>query len=192
MNLQNLIRFQRSIYYPEGCEASVPDHICDPCAVPEHGRVRSVAFIKSSFSFTDPTDPNEWITGIDNRDIIVIPEVLGSFDGGAPVESPGYGDQSTKITGYNFSLLFKDPNYRENAAFFNGIKNARNYKVAWRTETQTHISDNTVSVVPKQPVTEDLASEVVWDVEVKFAQADLAEPFDTPVGIFDQCLLVTA
>jgi hypothetical protein len=181
-----------SIYYPEGCDASVPDHICDPCAVPEHGRVRSIAFIKSSFSFADPTDPTEWVTGIDNRDIIVIPEVLGSFDGGAPVEGPGYGDQATKVTGYNFSLLFKDPNYRENCAFYNGIKNARNYKVAYRTETQIHISDNTVSVVPKNPVTEDLASEVVWDVEVKFAQADLPCPVDTPAGIFDQCLLVTA
>lgn len=181
-----------SIYYPEGCEAEVPDHICDPCPSPEHGRVRSIAFIKSSFSFTDQSDPTEWVTGINNRDIIVIPEVLGSFDGGAAVEGPGYGDQSTKVTGYNFSLLFKDPNYRENCAFYNGIKNARNYKIAWRTETQTHISDNTVSVIPKQPVTEDLASEVVWDVEVKFAQADLACPFDTPPGIFAQCFLVEA
>ena len=180
-----------SIYYPEGCESAIPDHQCDPCEVPEHGRVRSVAYIKSSFNFIDPEDPTEWSAGIDSRDIIMIPEVLGSFDGGAPVESAGYGDQSTKLTGYNFSLVYKDPNYRDNCDFYNAIKASRNYKVAWRTETQTHISDNTVSVIPKQPVTEDLASDVVWDVEVKFAQGDLACPFDTPAGIFDQCLAVT-
>lgn len=181
-----------SIYYPEGCESAIPDHQCDPCEVPEHGRVRSIAYIKSSFNFTDPSDPTEWSAGIDNRDIIMIPEVLGSFDGGAPVEGPGYGDQSTKLTGYNFSLVYKDPNYRDNCDFYNAMKTARNYKIAFRTETQTHISDNTVSVIPKNPITEDLASEVVWDVEVKWAQGDLPCPFDTPAGTFAECIAVTA
>lgn len=190
MRLDFVPRLQRSIYYPEGCDTAVPPHHCDPCAPIEHGRVRSVAFIKQSFEFTDPTDPNEWTTGIENGDIVVIPEVLGSFDGGAPVEAPGYGDQETKITGYNFSLLFKDPNYLENADFYNAIKRSRNYKIAYRTETQTHISTNTVTVLPKNPVAEELTSEVVWDVEVKFSQGDLPEPFNTPAGTFAQCFAV--
>jgi len=181
-----------SIYYPEGCDSTVPDHICDPCETPEHGRVGSVAYIKTSFNFADQTDPTEWQTGINSRDIIVIPAVFGSFDGGSPVEGTGYGRQATRLTGYNFSLTYKDPNYKSNCEFYNGLKNSRNYKVAWVTETQTHISDNAVSVIPKQPVTDDVASIVEYDVEVKFAQGDLACPFDTPAGIFDQCLLVTA
>lgn len=174
-----------SIYYPTGCNTAVPDHFCDPCEATEHGRVRSVAFIKKSFSFSDPTNPTEWTAGIDSKDIIIIPEVLGSFDGGAPVESSGYGDQQSKLTGYNLSLQFKDPNYKENADFYNAIKFSREYKVAYRTETQTHISTNTVSVLPKNPVAEDLTSEVVWDVEAKFSQGDLPEPFNTPAGVFE-------
>jgi hypothetical protein len=172
------------IYYPTGCDTEVGNHYCNECADIEHGRVRSVAFIKKDFAFSDQTDPTEWETGVANGDIIIIPEVLGSFDGGSPVESTGYGDQQSKITGYNFVLTYKDPNYKENADFYNALKNSRNYKVAWRTETLTHVSDNTVSVIPKQPVTENLTDEVVWDVEVKFSQGNLAEPFATPAGIF--------
>lgn len=152
----------------------------------EHARVRSIGFIKDSFAFVDPTDPTEWQAGIASKDIIIIAEVLGQFDGGQPVEGSGYGDQQSKLTGYNFELGFKDPNYKNNADFYNAIKNSRNYKVAYRTETQTHISDNNVSVIPRNPVTENLTDEVVWDVLVKFSQADLPEPFDTPANIF-QC-----
>lgn len=175
-----------TVYYPTGCAEAIPDHYCNPCEAMEHARVRSVAFIKDSFSFVDPTDPTEWQTGIENRDIIVISEVLGQFDGGQAVEGPGYGDQQSKLTGFNFELAYKDPNYKNNADFYNAIKNSRNFKVAFRTETQTHISENNVSVIPRNPVSENLTDEVVWDVLVKFSQADLPEPTDTPANIF-QC-----
>ena len=83
-------------YYPSGCETSIPRHYCNPCETPEHGRVRSVAFIASDFEFTDPSDPTEWQQGIDDEKIIIIAETNGSFDGGSEVETPGYGDQQTK------------------------------------------------------------------------------------------------
>jgi hypothetical protein len=172
------------VYYPAGCDVAVPDHYCNPCDVIEHGRVRSVAFIAKDFVFTDPTDPTEWEAGIADKKIIVIPDVNGSFDGGAPVENAGYGDQQTKLVGYNFSLTFRDPNYKNNADFYNALKLSRNYRFGYRTETQVHLTENTVTVVPKNPVGEDLTSEVVWDVEVKWSEGDLPTPNDTPPGIF--------
>lgn len=172
------------VYYPSGCDAEVVNHYCNPCDEIEHGRVRSVAFIKSDFEFTDPTNPTEWTAGIASKDIIIIPEVNGSFDGGSEVEAPGYGDQQTKLVGYNFQLTYNDPNYKNNADFYNALKRSRNYKLAYRTETQTHITDNNVSVIPKNPVAEDLTSEVVWNVIVKWSQGDLPVPYDTPTGIF--------
>lgn len=181
-----------AIYYPSGCDVLVPDHLCDPCEAKEKGRVRSVAFIKNTFSFSDPSNPTEWQTGINAGDIIIIPEVLGSFDGGAEVESPGYGDQSTNLTGYNFTSGFKDPNYKLNGTFYNTIKNSRAYRYAFRTQTQIHLTDNIVSVIPKNPMTENLTDDVVWDVAVKWADADLPEPYDTPPGIFDACFEVAA
>lgn len=176
-----------SVYYPSGCDALIPDHICDPCEEIELGRIRSVAFIKNTFAFIDPTDPTEWETGFAAGDIIIIPQTKGTFDGGAEVETAGYGDSSTRLTGYNFQLQYQDPNYRLNCNFYNAIKNSRDYKVAYRTETQVHISDKTVQVIPKNPVQDDTTSEVVWDVIVKWAAKDLPCPFDVPSGIFDAC-----
>lgn len=173
-----------NVYYPAGCIAEVGDHYCNPCESAEHGRIRSAAFISSDFSFTDPTSPTEWRNGILNKKIIIIPQVNGTFDGGAEVEVPGYGDQATKLTGYNFTGVYNDPNYALNADFYNAIKRSRNWKFAYRTENLVHLTQNTVQVIPKNPVTDDLASEVVWNVTVKWTDEDLPVPYATPAGIF--------
>lgn len=180
-----------SVYYPSNCDDLVPDHICDPCEVIEGGRVRSMAFIKSTFAFVDPSNPTEWEAGFASGDIILIPQTKGTFDGGAEVESPGYGDQVTRLTGYNFQLQYQDPNYKLNCSFYNTLKNSRAYKAAYRTETQIHIIDTTVQVIPKNPVQEDTNSEVVWDVLVKWSGPDVPCPYDVPPGIFDSCTYIT-
>lgn len=172
------------VYYPAGCNAEVGDHFCDTCETPEGARVRSVAFIRDGFTFLDPSNPAEWQAGILSKDIIIIPSVNGSFDGGSEVEVPGYGDQATALTGYNFVLTYNDPNYKLNADFYNAIKRATNFRLAYRTENLVHLTQNKVSVVPKNPVTEEITGRVVWNVLVKWAEADLPVPYDTPAGIF--------
>lgn len=179
-----------TIYYPSGCDAGIPSHYCNPCDVIEHGRVRSVALISSAFTFVDPTDPTEWQAGIDSGEIRIIPEVQGSFDGGAPVEEAGFGDQSTRVTGYNFTLNYKDPNYKDNAAFYNAIRSSRTWRIAYRTETQTHIAEAIGQFTPKNPVGENLTDVVLWDVEVKWQDGALPIPYDTPAGIFS-CFSLT-
>lgn len=181
-----------SVYYPSGCDAVIPQHYCDTCEVTEKGRVSSIAFVKNTFAFVDITDATEWQAGFASGDIILIPFTRGTFDGGAEVESPGYGRQQTRLTGYNFTLQYQDPNYRNNCNFYNAIKSARNYKVAYATETQIHLSDNVVSVIPKNPVQDDPTTEVVWDVLVKWAGTDLPCPFDLPEGIFDECVALSS
>lgn len=174
-----------SVYYPSGCDVEVGQHYCNVCPTPELGRIRSVAFIKTGFEFNDPTDPTEWELGISNMDIIIIPQTNGSFDGGTEVESAGYGDQSTKLVGYNFTATYGDPDYKDNAAFYNTLKRSRNYRFAYRTENLVHITDSAVSVIPKSPVGEDINSEVVWSVLVKWSEADLPVPYVAPAGIFE-------
>lgn len=173
-----------SIYYPSGCDAVVGDHFCDPCEAPEHGKIRSVFFTKSTYTWDDIEDPAEWEQAIADRNVIVIPEVNGTFDGGAEVEGPGYGDQATKLVGYNFQSVYRDPNYAGNADFYNALKASRNFRYGYRTENKIHESTNTVSVIPKAPITEDLASEVVWEVTVKWQDSNIPAPHDTPADIF--------
>lgn len=174
-----------AIYYPAGCEVEVPDHICETCTEAESGRIRSAGFIKTSFNFADPSNPVEWRAGINNRSIVLIDGVIGSFDGGTEVEGPGYGSQATKLLGYDFTANFRDPNYKQNAAYYNALKNSKAYKFFYVTESLVHITNNAVGVIPKNPVAEDLTSDVVWDVTVKWSDKDLPEPYDKPDKIFE-------
>lgn len=172
------------IYYPTGCDAEIPDHLCSNCPDIEHGRIRSAGYIKKSFEFADPSNPNEWRTGILNKDIIIIPAVNGTFDGGSEQEGDGYGDQQTKLLGYNFTSTYKDPNYKQNAQFYNEIKKSQNYRYFYRTETQVHITEEAVQAIPKNPVTANTTDEVTWEVTVKWSSGDLPIPYDMPDGTF--------
>jgi hypothetical protein len=173
-----------SIYYPSGCDAEIPDHQCSNCDDIEHGRVRSIAYIHNDFTFTDPTNPLQWQAGILEKKIIIIPDVNVTFDGGAETTGDGYGDQQTKLLGYNFTLEYKDPSYKNNANFYNEIKKSRNFYIAYRTETQVHFSDVTVQVIPTNPVTANTTDEVVWDVKVQWSNGDVPTPYDAPAGTF--------
>lgn len=178
-----------AIYYPSGCDDLLPGYVCDPCEDVEQGGIRSVAFIKNTFEFTDPSNPTEWQTGFDNGDIVIIPETRGTYDGGAEQEGPGFGDQATRVIGYNHTLTFDAPNYKRNCDFFNILKNSRQYKFAYRTGSSINMVDVTVGVIPKAPVAQELTSDVVWNVTVKWSSPDSPCPYDVPPGIFDACVV---
>lgn len=173
-----------SVYYTN-CDALIPDHFCSSCDELELAKVRSVAFIKKSFSFIDPTDANEWLNGIASKDIIVIADTNGNYDGGAPVEGAGFGDSISTFTTKDHLLLFRDPNYKENCDFYNAIQSSRNYKLAFRTSSQTHLVEVPVTVLPKNPVADDDNAYVVWEVEVKWRDKNAPCPYDTPDGVFE-------
>lgn len=188
MSFSNPIRLQYyNIYYPSGCDTEIGDHLCNDCEDAEHARVRSIAFVKKTKVFADISNPVEWQAAIAAKDVIVIPKVRGTFDGGSETEGPGYGDQETKLLGYNFVLTYQDPNYKQNASFYNALKRSSNYYLVYRTETQVHSSDVAVQVIPKNPVTEPTTDEVTWAVTVKWSNSDVPTPHDEPAGIFSQC-----
>lgn len=172
-----------NVYYPNGCAVTIGDHYCNDCETPEKGRVRSAGFIAPGFNFTDPTNPTEWVNGIRNKQIVVIPKVNGTFDGGSEITGPGYGDQATKLTGFNYSSTYNDPNYRLNADFYNALKRASGYRYFYRTGTQVHITDVAVSVIPKAPVTDDVNSDVTWNVTVNWSDDDAPIPYNAPAVI---------
>lgn len=170
------------------CDDAIIDPSCDPCLTDlEQGRVRSVAFVHKDLYAAisaNPGDANTWAQGIADKKIFVIPETQGSFDGGSPVEVTGYGDVATKIVGYEFSVAYKDPSLKANQGFYNTIKGSTKWHVAFRTETQTRFSSKPATIIPKAPVEDDLNSEAVWDVEVKWSEKNQPVIFDTPDDIF--------
>jgi hypothetical protein len=176
-----------SVYDP--CEDDIEDPVCDPCTDGiELGRVRGVCFIhKSAIAalLAAPTSAAAWEAARAAGHIKVIPKTTGTFDGGSPVETAGFGDQESKVIGYKFVLDYKDPALVGNTPFYNTISKSSSYHVAFRTETQTRISDKPCTIIPKSPVEEDMSSQVIWNVQVKFSQEDHPVSFDTPAGVFE-------
>lgn len=181
-----------SVYYPTstcGTSGVIPDYSCTDCPELEFGRVSSFAFITNSFVFTDISNPVEWNTGIANGDIIVVWETQGSYDGGTPSELPGYGRREFSLGSTSHILNIKDPNYKNNCDFYNSIKYSSNYKGAYVTSSQVHLIDSPITIIPKNPVADDLKSVVNWDVTIKWVGSDSPCPANKPDGIFDACYI---
>lgn len=176
-----------AIYYPgDNCQNLIPEHLCDPCLAIELAGVRSVAFIDNDFVFTNPESASEWQAGVTAKSIFIIPLTNGTFDGGAPQEGQGFGDNPTTLDGIDFTLNFFDPNFIGNWDFYNNLKNVRNgYKVAFRTSTRLIMSDKAVTVLPKNPVIADVKGKVTWDVTVKWTSQNLARDYAAPANIWN-------
>lgn len=174
-----------AIYYPT-CPDTITDPLCTPCPTKELGGVRSIVLKKSTYTFADTTDPTEWTNAICNKNVYIIPFTRGSV-AVTPVENAGFGDTSTVVDGFDYTLTVFDPNYTGNAAFWTDIFARRDFEVMYRTETQLHESDNTVSIAPMNPVEEDIKTRVLWNITIKWSQERPTQLSDIPVGIFDRC-----
>ena len=176
-----------SVYYPSGCDEDIPQHDCNVCTI-ELARVRSAAFINKQYYATLMTDPESaaiWNAGIASGDIFVYPQTQGEFDGGTPNMGQGYGDTEENLNSYTFNLMFKDPNYVGNRNHWNGIKGSRNFHVAFRSETVLRISDVPCTIVPTNPIANDLKAEVVWDAAAKWTSGNFPTEYTTPDGVFE-------
>lgn len=183
-----------SIYYPTStCSGGeIPSYNCNPCPVYEYGRIRSLAFIKTSYVssiLVDPTDASVWSTGINSGDIVVVWKCSGSYDGGTTTELTGFGDSATFNGNTTHIATVNDPNYLENCDFYNAIRNSEEYTIAYRTSSSIHIAETPVTISPKNPVADDINSVVTWNLTLKWTNAESPCPYTTPVGIFDQCYI---
>jgi hypothetical protein len=178
-------------YYPTGCDENIQAHSCGQCGV-ELSRVRGVAFINASYYPTiinDLTDDAAWAAGIASGAIVLYPETQGEFDGGTPNMGQGYGDTEEQLNSYTFNLQFKDPNYKNNRNHFNSIKGSRNFHVVFRSETVWAVSDVPCTIVPKNPIANDLKVERTWDVEVKWTSENFPDETDANLPSLAVCYI---
>lgn len=184
-------------FFPYTVDPCAPDDIedpeCDNCGEGvEFAMVRSAGFIlKAGLAgiLVAPETLGVYTTALAANNLFLIKNSRGSFDGGTPVEGEGYGDQVSRLLGYDYVLNVKDPVYKSNRNFWDAMKSRADVYVFFRTETQLHISEKPVVILPKNPVAEDLNAAVVWDVEIKWRQKALLIPIDVPATLFD-CVFV--
>lgn len=175
-----------SAYYYDNC-ASLPPIVCNNCQTKELGRVRGIWFQKREYSWTDITDPLEWETAICNQDIYVFPNTRGALDMAETMEQ-GFGDTEESLSSYTFTLNIMERTYPENCDFWNAIKKSNQFLVGWRTMSKVYYSSVSAVVVPKAPVPDNLKESVLWNITIKFTQADIPCAQTMPSHIWDTCI----
>lgn len=183
-------------YYPTTCVTEVSQHSCDACPTDEHGRVRGVGFIHSSYYSTiaaDPLNSSLWTAGLDlgTSGIMNIPSTDGEMGEPAPATRAGFGDVSEKLLGFDFSVTFRDANFLENCDFYNSMnQSGGQYYFYYRTETQTFITDKPVTVIGKPQIENDDKSLVLWNVAVSWRSLNLPCNYTT-IPILRTCWINT-
>lgn len=180
-----------SIWYPDCANDIVASYLANCCPTKEGAGIRHVWVQKDSFSFIDPTDPTEWETAIAAGDILIIPNVRGSFDGGNATKSEGFGDVLEEFESYEGTANFTDRNYLDNVEGYDALMKSSNYRFGMCTQTKGYLTDVAAGYVPKMEIVEDKKQSVYGKTEVKFVQTGLLRPFTYPTQIF-RCFQVVA
>lgn len=166
------------------------------------GSIVAVAFIDETVLFGDDEtyasikpeieDPANWIGLAYSSDIIVFPEVRGSYSGGAPTEVNSKGDQDTRVIGAKHDASFMLDSVKFNADFVNALNKSRNYKFAYVTGIDyrsgggvLHYVPRTVSIYGRENVPEGTDSLLDWMFNVKWSDINNPLTFDLPAGIFE-------
>ena len=170
-------------YYVIGCDQPVPDYNCNPCPTTEKGRISTAAFIKPDYSFTNPTNPTEWLQAIQDGNVVLIPNVRGKYDGGSEKKGDGYGRAIDRLMNYTFKADFKDLNLYPNAAFYDTIDKTENWKFAFFTGTLVWLVDAPCTISTNDAVTEDAESDVVWTANIVWQSLFKPRKFIAPVGV---------
>lgn len=174
------------IHYKTCVPAVGVAHVCNPCEHRELGGVRSVALIEIGTKLSVPFVKSEWEQGILAGKIVIIPKTTGTYDGGTPKTTDGFGDETETILGKDYVATFKDPDYAENAPFYANVSKHK-WNIAFRSKSKMVYVDAPVSVTSKAPIEESKDSQVVWNIESKwFSEVEPAiADFDTIAEFFD-------
>jgi hypothetical protein len=179
-----------TIYYPGGCPVTDGGYLNDCCPGKELARIRHVWYQKPAFNFSNILDPGEWTSAILNGDVIVVLNVRGSSDGGTWTEEDGFGNKPTTITAFEEIITYTDQNFLfGNVANYNAFVRG-DWKIGYCTETMGFLFDESASIKPTKPVSEDIKAAVYGVIEVKIVQDEMPIPFVYPEEIFEECFQV--
>jgi hypothetical protein len=138
--------------------------------------------------FTDITDPAQWQNLTYASDILIHPEVRGSYAKAAATEIQGKGKQDTRVVGRKHEVIFRVASVKGNDDYWNALNKATNYKCAFVVGSNydlLYYVDVNVSIDAATEIQEGLDTEVDWMVSVKWSDFDVPSTSDVPAGIFE-------
>lgn len=173
-----------TISYATGCATDLFSHVCDDCPEGVAARITDLACVDDAVVFTDPLDVAEWQGYIASGQIIIIPNVRGELDGGAPEYGDGFGKILEVLKRYRFKLTYEEESLVSNRAFYNSIKNARTRRCWPIFGDYVWMTDAPAKWAPQLPVSASPLDNVYWKTEVEWVSSNLPEPIVAPAGVF--------
>lgn len=170
------------------CPATVPSYVEPNCFAVDKGRIVAVAFVDEGVTFTDITDPAEWVDPTYAADILIHQEVNGAYPPSSPVEVEGKGKQATRSVGRNHEVTFRVNGIKGNDAYWNALNKSTTYKFAFVTGEDysiLHYANVIVDISADSDVQSATDTEIDWVVTVKWNDVDLVSTHDVPAGIFE-------
>jgi len=161
--------------------------IYNPC-ITELGRIRAFFYVRTSYTFSDPTDPAEWTSAIASGDVIIVQNTTGNKDKSSRIAGSGFGNQKDMTIARDFTVHYMHREVTEdaNTDFYDAMNFSDGYYCGFITQTKLWLfqPENVVSVDADIIVEEGIDTRVLFDVTVAFIGQTLATPFEIPSGIF--------
>ena len=173
-------------YYGNGCN-NVGGFPCADCPPKELGRIRSIAFIPTTYTFSNISNAVEWQNNIITPAIgFILPYTNGSL-AMSPKESNSFGNYDKEVDSYELTIEGMENNPTQSAPWWNNISLNKGYQVVWRTSSQVGISGIGVEAIPHYKVDDDITSRVLMGFTIKWVTPLMPIFYPMPIGIFDNC-----
>lgn len=168
------------------CEEEIQglQYVCDPCNNTEGGNIRSLCLIKKGTVLPIPLTLEAIEILIEQEKLFVMPETRGTFDGGTPKMSTGYGDNKERLIGHDYVLQAKDLNFADNYEFWQAVESVDAWNIAYRTENYLAVVYSDVTITTKAPAEEGLDTEIVWNIEAKWYSKEKPTLIVYPANLF--------
>lgn len=130
----------------------------------------------------DYEDPSVWAAhGVADPatiqdEVKIIPQVIGTYDGGSPTEDKGYGDKLTQITANTHTIDLRCEYNAVNKAFMNKLMNSNNYGVVFFSgnfDEMEVVTGVNASFTAKPAITDEQEKPREWTIQVKWSKIAL-------------------
>lgn len=182
-------------YHPLSCSSQL-SYLQQCCPNTEAGGVRHLILVDKYYQPTlvdeldaagDSTAAQQaaWNRARRAGKLIVVPNILGEYDGGSPTEAQGYGGAQSRVTGMEHTLTVDDVNVVGNRSFADAVNRSQRYVAWFATERLIWNGHAPCGISATMPVDKAYTSEVKYVYNLKWSSLEHPQHYWLPRQLFD-------
>lgn len=182
-------------YHPADCDTQL-GYVKQCCPETEKGGIRHFILVNKNYQNTllsaldaAGTDKEKqhaaFMAAKLAGKMVVVPNVVGEYDGGSPTESQGYGGAQTRITGKEHTATIDDVNVVNNREFADALAKTQNWILWFVTGSLIWNTHEPCGGVANMPVGREYTSEVMYQYVFKWSSITNPQHYWAPDALFD-------